>query len=98
MGARKRPDKTDPRELAKQRQQDDRVRRARASYASISAEHFGKCADLAREVGADPADVIDEFTERAGARQFCGNVSRQEAESLAWLDTLARYERQKRIA
>ena len=98
MGARKRPDKTDPRELAKQRQQDDRVRRARASYASISAEHFGKCADLAREVGADPADVIDEFTERAGARQFCGNVSRQEAESLAFDDVVERFTHQRRLA
>ncbi len=97
MAARKRHD-IDPIAAAKQKQIDDRVRRARASYATISAEHFGKCADLAREVGADPSDVIDEFTERAGAREWCGNVSRQEAESLAWLDTLARYERQKRIA
>ncbi len=97
MAARK-PKQLDHIAQAKQKQIDDRVRRARASYATISAEYFGKCADLAREVGAEPADVIDEFTDRAGAREFCGNVSRQEAESLAWLDTLARYERQKRIA
>jgi len=96
--AGKNHNKPDPLAAAKQKQIDDRVARARASYVSVSAAYFGKCSDLAREVGADPADVIDEFIERAGAREFCGNVSRAEAESLAWLDTLARYERQKRIA
>lgn len=87
-----------PAERVKQDQIDDRVRRARSTYTTIDDIYFAKCAELARDVGADPGDVIDEFTERAGAREFCSNDSRSEAERLAFIDTVERYARQRRTA
>jgi hypothetical protein len=40
---------------------------------------------------------MDDWDERAAIRQYDGNVSRDEAERLAFLDVLERYERQRRM-
>lgn len=80
-------------ETPKERAIADRVRRARAANQQRSAEYYERCGALAMALGVDPGDVFDEFDERAGAREFCGNTSRDEAERLAFLDVLERYER-----
>ena len=83
----------DPKEAAKAKQIEDRVRRARPQ--PVGAAYFDRCVELARAIGINPSDVVDEFTDRAEARQFSGNTSRDESERLAFLDLLDSYSKQK---
>jgi len=98
VAARKNHNKPDPIASAKQKQIDDRVNRARMSSPPRDASYYEKCGDLAQRLGIDPSIVFEEFDERAGVREWCGNTSRAESESLAWLDVQERFERQRRIA
>lgn len=78
----------------------DRIKRLRASDPQIDPTgryHRDLCA-LAREVGADPSDVIDEWHERAACRMYLGMFDNAEAERLAYQDTVDRYRRQREIA
>lgn len=88
----------DPKEAAKAKQVEDRVRRARMANPPRNAWHYEQCAELAREVGADPCDVMDLYDEIASTQEYLANVSRQEAERLAMEQVRDRYERQRRIA
>lgn len=45
--------------------------------------HDGKCSFPPR-VRYTPADVLAEFTERAGIMEYEGGLSREEADRLAW--------------
>ena len=98
MAARKNHQPIDPIAAAKARQVEDRVRRARMATPPRGAPYYERCAELARAVGLEPCDVMDDWDERAAIRQYDGNVSRDEAERLAFLDVLERYERQRRLA
>lgn len=98
MAARKRHDKIDSIAAAKQRQVDDRVRRARLASPPRGAEYYVACGELAQRVGADPGDVMDDLDHAAAVIEYEGNVSRQEAERLAMEQVRDRYERQRRIA
>lgn len=42
--------------------------------------------ELAQKLGADVADAIDWYEDRAAQREYEGNVSREDAETLALLD------------
>jgi len=96
VAARKRHD-IDPIAAAKARQVEDRVRRARLATPPRGAPYYERCAELARAVGLEPCDVMDDWDERAAIRQYDGNVSRDEAERLAFLDILDRYQRQRSL-
>ena len=74
----------------------DRVQRARPASASHDAEVYSRAADLAREHGVDPSAVFDELEDRAAARMLADNVSPLQAQRLAFLDVLERYERTRR--
>ena len=87
----------DPKEAAKAKQIEDRVRRARMASPPRGAPYYERCAELARAVGLDPCDVMDDWDEHAAIRQYDGNVSRDEAERLAFLDILDRYQRQRSL-
>ena len=98
MAARKRHDKIDPIAAAKARQVEDRVRRARIANPPRGAEYYVACGELARDVGVDPGDVMDDLDHAAACIEYEGNVSRQEAERIAMEQVRDRYERQRRIA
>lgn len=89
-----------PKPTAKELLLADRIKRLRASDPQIdpTGRYHRDLCDLAREVGADPEDVIDEFSERAACRRYLGGVDNAEAERLAYADTVERYRRQRTIA
>lgn len=57
----------------------------------FAIEAIGK---LARETGVDTATLIEEFDERAAAREYTGQVTRTEAEHGALEDLIARFKKQ----
>lgn len=73
---------------------EHRVRTARKSEPKWDAAgtYAERCAELARDRGLNPADVHEEWSERAAVRQYLGGVSLDVAEALAWEDVLARFE------
>lgn len=75
-----------------------KINTAKAANRNVPEWAFVAAGDLARECGAEPCDVIDEFSERAAAREYSGGLSRGEAEKLAWSDTEARYRKQMELA
>jgi hypothetical protein len=79
-------------ETPKDRAVADRVRRARTPNRR-SIEYCERCGALANALGVDPGDVFEEFDDRAWAREVGGGNTRDEAERLAFLDVLERYER-----
>lgn len=78
----------------------DRIKRLRASDPQIdpTGRYHRDLCELAREVGADPSDVIDEWHERAACRRYLGQIDNAEAERLAYDDTVDRFRRQRSIA
>jgi len=89
-----------PRPTAKELLLADRIKRLRASDPQIdpTGHYHRDLCDLAREVGADPSDVIDEWHERAACRVYLGMYDNAEAERLAYADTVERYRRQLEIS
>ena len=77
-----------------QRMQMDRVQRAKKAEKRWDAAgtYHEKCAELARHVGMDPADLYEEFGERAAVRAYLGELPVERAEELAWTDVLSRFE------
>lgn len=72
----------------------DRVSRARQAMPSRGAEWYERCGELAQRLGLNAGDVMDEFDERAGIREYDANVQRADAERLAWDDVEAYFTRQ----
>ena len=54
--------------------------------------------ELAAETGAEVADIIEHFDERASVREYLGGVTRAESERLAWGDVLEHYRRLAALA
>jgi hypothetical protein len=75
--------KADPREVIKQAQIDDRVRRAMPPRVDPTGACHAAVAELARDHGLDVADLLEETLERASVREYLGGVTRPEAERLA---------------
>lgn len=75
--------KATPAELAKQAQIDDRVRRARPPASDPGGLMAMAVRELADDHGLDPADLLEEASERASVRQYLGGVTQAEAERLA---------------
>ncbi len=78
----------------------DRVARARA--ANPPRDPTGAChaalADLAASTGRDIDELLEWFDERAGVREYDGNVSRDEAERAAVKDVVDICDPQRRFA
>lgn len=72
----------------------DRVRRAKQAEPKWDphGEYAAKCAELARAVHKEPAEIIDEHNERAAIRYYEGGIEAEQAEALAWVDVLSRFE------
>lgn len=89
-----------PKPTAKELLLADRIKRLRASDPQIdpTGRYHRDLCDLAREVGADPEDVIDEWHDRAATRRYLGLFDNAEAERLAYADTVERYRRQLEIS
>lgn len=51
-----------------------------------TSNYHDELCELARSHGRDPAAVIEEWGERAAAREYLGEFSRDEAEMLAFND------------
>lgn len=71
-----------------------RIARVKASDPRIDPHnryHPALCL-LARELGVDPHDVLDEWHERSAAR-FYGGMEHEEAEQNAYQDTVERFRR-----
>jgi hypothetical protein len=97
MGKQSRPKAMSGKELRNAEHLAARVAKARTSTPPRGTEYYVLAGELAALVGADVADVLDEFDERAGCREFVGGLDRAEAERLAWHDTEERYTRQRRM-
>lgn len=75
--------KADPREVVKQAQIDDRVRRARPPAEDPTGACHLAMSRLAHAHGLDAADLLEEWAERSSVREYLGGVTRAEAERLA---------------
>jgi hypothetical protein len=75
--------KATPRELVKQRQIDDRVRRARPPHEDLSGACYAALADLAVDHALDMGALIEEWSDRAAMRAMVGGLPLAEAERLA---------------
>jgi hypothetical protein len=60
-------------------------------------DYTRRIVELAKRVGKYPAFLAEEWDERAAVREYCGGVSRREANEAAWADLLDRYEPQPRL-
>jgi len=96
--AGKNHNKPDPLKATRDRQQEDRVRRARAGSPPRDERYYLACAELARDAGLEPCEVMDAFDEAAACIQYTTNVSRVDAEALAMEQMLTRYTVQRRLA
>jgi hypothetical protein len=83
MGTKAIKGKATPREVVHQAQIDDRVRRAMPPRVDPTGACHAAVAELARDHGLDPADLLEEAVERASVRQYLGGVTQAEAERLA---------------
>lgn len=83
-------------ETEEERRVRDRVERCRRADPKFDrrGEYHAKCCELARNVGADPCDVLDEWIDRSAARLYLGGIDIEQAEELAWADVLERFTRQ----
>lgn len=86
-----------PSDPVKDRQIADRVARARVAKPPRGTEYYVACRELADRLGLDAGDVMDEFDDRAGTREYLGDVTRAEAEKLAMQDVLERFDRQAEL-
>lgn len=75
--------KATPREVVRQAQVDDRVRRGRPPAEDPDGACHAAVAELAREHGMDAADLLEQWSERAACRTYLGGASQAEAERLA---------------
>lgn len=75
-----------------------KIEQARRGTEPRSAEWYERCGELAREVGVDAGEVLEEFDERAAIRQYDVGVSRADAELLAWDDVRERFVKQRALA
>lgn len=84
----------------KERQEQDRVMRARKANPprDPSGEHHEAIAEIARAVGVDVSDMLDDWDHRAAVMEYDGYVSRAEAERIAVEDIRAMYVRQGKLA
>lgn len=78
--------KADPREVVRQAQIDDRVRRAMPPRVDPSGQHHASLRDLADLYGVAMAELVESWSERAAVRSYLGGVTVQEAEALAVAD------------
>jgi hypothetical protein len=71
----------------------DRVARAKRGHSPVNrtSNYHEQLGELARECGVAVDLVIEEWSERAAAREYLGNVSRDEAEFLAMGDVRQRW-------
>lgn len=70
----------------------------RADNAIDPDGHYHRaCRALADETGAAVDEVIEEWTERAGVRLYCGGLERADADRLAFDDVCDRYRRQRSL-
>lgn len=58
----------------------------------------GAVRELAKRTGRNAEDLLDQWDERAAVREYLGNVTRDEAERLAFEDVQRQYEPQLEIA
>lgn len=87
--------KLQPKETAKDRQVKHRVMTAKAQRSPVdrTSRYHEQLGELARECDAPVDEVIEEWSERAAAREYLGGVSRDVAEFLAMDDVRQRYRR-----
>lgn len=85
---------------AREREVADRVARARAANPprDPTGAHHAAIAELASETGRDVVDLLDWWDEAAAVREYDGNVSRTDAERLAFDDVADHVRRQRRLA
>lgn len=71
----------------------DRVKRAKAMRSPVdrSGQYHERIAEFARARGIDVCDAVDQWSERAAAREYAAGYSRDEAEKLAYEDLLEMY-------
>ncbi len=98
MAQKRKPQKTRPANPAADRNIADHIARAKAANPPRSAEWYGRCGDLARELEIDPGDVFEQFDERAAIREYDAGVTRRDAESAAFDDVVAHFTRQTALA
>lgn len=76
------------RDRVHERELSDRIARARAR--NPPQDPTGECheaiAEIAKECGRDVGDLIEEWHERAAAREYLGGATRDEAERAAVAD------------
>lgn len=84
-------------ETPKDRALKDRIARARAANPPRGAEWYEKAAELAEETGADVADVLDMFDERAAIREYDGATDRATSEAEAFGEVEELFRRQRRL-
>lgn len=82
--------KIDPAEVAKL----DAIRRARPPKTDVTGEHVAMLCALAKRLGLDHVELIEEWDERAAVREYDGEMSRHEAERLAAEDVRLAHEPQ----
>lgn len=78
--------KADPREVIKQAQIDDRVRRAMPPRVDPTGVCHASLRDLADHYGVPVAELVESWSERAAVRGYLGGVTVCEAEALAVAD------------
>ena len=73
----------------------DRVKRARQVRTPIerSGHYYEQIAELAGDYGLDVSDLVDEWSERAAAREYLGGYTKEAAEFLAMGDLRERVQR-----
>lgn len=88
-----------PAMTAKQLAENDRVMRARR--ANPPRDPDGTChealSELARSIGVDAGDVIDDWDHQSAVYEYEANTTRADAEHRAFNDVRERYTRQARL-
>lgn len=75
--------KADPRDVVRQAQVDDRVRRALPPRVDPTGACHAAVVELASEHGLDVADLLEQWSERAACRTYLGGATQAESERLA---------------
>lgn len=77
---------------------EDRIRRARTASPARGVEYYVLAGELAKRLGVDVGDVMDDFDHEAAILEYEGGTTRQEAERNGWLSVEERYLRQLRLS
>ena len=74
-------------------QLDDRIARAKAASPprDPTGQHHEDVATIARAVGRDVVEMLDEWDERAAIKEYEGGIARADAEEQAVVDMQATY-------